>query len=190
MFEDRVKYLLEVVEREINFNEVSYTDKEILQELKRELGFLNGKAVGHLSKRTIDELDIDVLSGKQGALVMLRFNLGDMVSAAKASFLAEEKALELKKYKYRDKIEADFLDKKIKVTQRKIDGEVAKQTFTKELRVIKKEERYDRLKNLYYDLKELVESMKLRIYVLMSLKSQGKYLDNSVPLPPDIEINT
>lgn len=144
------------------------TDKKLMEEIKKILAMLNDTGANWFNNKC-------ELSKVAGTLANYKFSLSECLSNANKKAKLSEDYYKSRKSIIREMVKEDLAKSGKKITVDDIDAKIDEQVLSQKIMLSLDQSYYDKLKNYYYTISEMLEVIKQRIMVLMSEESAVKY---------------
>ena len=174
-----VKDVVEEVIIEIEAEDISNSDKEVLANVQQLINELKGSGT---SGKNFSMFGADELSKIGGSLAILKVNLAEMLAKSNRLLSISKDVSELKKANNREVIITYLEQHKIKPTIDNIKSEMRKRFFRDSMRNTFREENYEKLIYLWRAVNSVLDMVQSRITVLSRQASETNWLDQ-VPYP-------
>jgi hypothetical protein len=169
--------VIEDVIKEINEDDITKEDKEVINGIKGLLSELKGTGI---SGKDFRQYSADELSRIAGTMANWKASLAEIHAKAQRNFRVAESVLKLKKGNLREIIITEIKKVKNKVTEGDIKAELDKKVFKDKIRIAFKEEFSELVIYTWRACNSMLEVILSRINVLQSQRSDTNLLDNNV----------
>lgn len=182
-----VQDVIEEAIKEVNENDISKNDKEVINKLEALVIELKGEGVTGKDFKTYSA---DELSRIAGNMAILKVSLGDIMVKAERNFKVNENIVKLRKANLRESAYLDAGFNGNKPTQSDVSAYIDKRTFTDTIKGTFKEEHFKRVNRLWWSCTGLLSVISKRIDILQGERSEAKHLGNSLDyvLPVNEEV--
>ena len=156
--------------------ELGQKDKELMEKINIIIRLLKGTGIsgfGGYNKVKLSQI--------AGDLANYKFSLAESLSITNRSMKITEDYYKMRKYTSRENIIKELISELgRKPVKDDIDAEIEKNAFKLKFLHTLKEAHYNKLKNYYYTISEMLDVIKQRIMVIMSEESANKFGDNEL----------